>query len=182
MVSWVQRIASTGIWCRIPEPCSDGNCRPNPSFTHVSRWLSEPRDSVRKYLSPKPLPHSASYSGLDDLSHQLHSRQSSFLSPVHLTLLGLLYKPPCWSCRRWASGLCHLEQKGRHWDLDFLRLQGDALLHFPHFRDVREARYLLPRPLLRALAGRAPARACCPRVYCLHGVERITRSHSRKYD
>ena len=84
----------------------------------------------------------------------------------------------CVSC----IGLCHLEQKGRHWDLNFLRLQGDALLHFPHFRGVREARYLLPRPLLRALAGRAPARACCPRVYCLHGVERITRSHSRKYD
>ena len=118
--------------------------------------------SGRSTTCQSPCPILPSYSGLDDLSHQLHSRQSSFLSPVHLTLLGLLYKPPCWSCRRWASGLCHLEQKGRHWDLDFLRLQGDALLHFPHFRGVREARYLLPRPLLRALAGRAPARACCP--------------------
>ena len=77
--------------------------------------------------------------------------------------------------------ICHREQKGRHWELNFSRLQGDALLHFPHFRGVREARYLLPRPLLRALAGRAPARACCLRVYCLRGVERTTRSQSRKY-
>ena len=174
MVSWIHRIASTGIWCRIPETCSDVNCRPNPSFTHVSRWLSKPRDSVRKYLSPKPFSHSASYSGLDDLSHQLHSRQSSFLSHVNLTLLGLLCKPPCWSCRRWASGLCHLERKGRHWNLNFSRPQSNALLHSPHFRDVREARYLLPRPLLCALAGRVPARTCCECIHvctfhCVHG-------------
>ena len=59
------------------------------------------------------------------------SRQASFLSHIHLTPLGLLFEPQCRSCRRWASALCHLEQKGRHWDLEITRLRGDACFHAP---------------------------------------------------